>query len=132
VLLFRWLFVRVELLGTLLSLFIAILLVHKINSIDAGLAGIALTFSTSLLEYVYWLMRQSTTVDMYFESVERINEYLNMPQEPPGIVEGSRPPASVNLKTKQKKFVSFNMLLAMNIIVAYSRNDSSKGSYGQL
>ncbi|KAG1520063.1 hypothetical protein G6F52_008021 [Rhizopus delemar] len=90
----RWLFVRVELLGTLLSLFIAILLVHKMDSIDAGMAGIALTFSTSLLEYVYWLMRQSTTVDMYFESVERINEYLNMPQEPPGIVEGSRPPAS--------------------------------------
>ncbi|KAG1443196.1 hypothetical protein G6F56_010764 [Rhizopus delemar] len=64
------------------------------DSIDAGMAGIALTFSTSLLEYVYWLMRQSTTVDMHFEAVEKINEYMNMPQEPPGIVEGSRPPAS--------------------------------------
>lgn len=92
----RWLFVRVELLGTFLSLFIGISLVQRIKTIDAGLAGIALTFSTSLLEYVYWLMRQSTTVDMHFEAVERINEYMEMPQEPPSIVEGSRPPAAVS------------------------------------
>jgi ABC-type multidrug transport system fused ATPase/permease subunit len=90
----RWLFVRVELLGTCLSLFIGVSLIHKIKSVDAGLAGIALTFATSLLEYVYWLMRQSTTVDMHFEAVERINEYMEMPQEPPSIVEGSRPPAA--------------------------------------
>ncbi|KAI8876141.1 P-loop containing nucleoside triphosphate hydrolase protein [Backusella circina FSU 941] len=89
----RWLFVRVELLGAFLSLFIGVSLVCK-RGMDAGLAGIALTFSTSLLEYVYWLMRQSTTVDMHFEAVERINEYMEMPQEPPSIVEGSRPPAA--------------------------------------
>lgn len=93
----RWLFVRVELLGTFLSLFISVRLIQKIKTVDAGLAGIALTFSTSLLEYVYWLMRQSTTVDMHFEAVERINEYMDMPQEPPSIVEGSRPPAAVSV-----------------------------------
>ncbi|KAI8978493.1 P-loop containing nucleoside triphosphate hydrolase protein [Pilobolus umbonatus] len=90
----RWLFIRVEMLGTILSLFISTSLIRKIDRIDAGLAGIALTFSTNLLEYVYWLMRQSTTVDMHFEAIERINEYMEMPQEPPSIVEGSRPPAA--------------------------------------
>ncbi|KAL0088903.1 ABC transporter type 1, transmembrane domain-containing protein [Phycomyces blakesleeanus] len=90
----RWLFVRVEVLGALISLFISVLLIYKRDTVDAGSAGIALTFATSLLEYVYWLMRQSTTVDMHFEAVERINEYLDMPQEPPGVVEGSRPPAA--------------------------------------
>ncbi|KAI9244357.1 ABC transporter type 1, transmembrane domain-containing protein [Phascolomyces articulosus] len=88
----RWLFVRVELVGTCLSFFIGILLIYK--STNAGLAGIALTFATSLLEYIYWLMRQSTTVDMHFEAIERINEYMDMTPEPPGIVEGSRPPAA--------------------------------------
>ena len=92
----RWLFVRVELVGAFLSLFIGILLVYK--STNAGLAGIALTFATSLLEYIYWLMRQSTTVDMHFEAIERINEYVDMTPEPPGIVEGSRPPAAVSQK----------------------------------
>ncbi|KAI9486628.1 MAG: P-loop containing nucleoside triphosphate hydrolase protein [Benjaminiella poitrasii] len=90
----RWLFVRVELLGAFLSLFISVSLVQKMKKIDAGLAGITLTFSTSLLEYIYWLMRQSTTVGMHFEAIERINEYIEMPQEPPSIVEGSRPPAA--------------------------------------
>ncbi|KAI8367772.1 ABC transporter type 1, transmembrane domain-containing protein [Blakeslea trispora] len=88
----RWLFVRVELLGALLSLFVGASIVF--NTIDAGLAGIALTLSNSLMEYVYWLMRQSTTVGTHFESIERINDYIIMPQEPPSIVEGSRPPAS--------------------------------------
>ncbi|KAI8379617.1 P-loop containing nucleoside triphosphate hydrolase protein [Radiomyces spectabilis] len=90
----RWLFVRVELLGSFLSLFISVMLVRKMDTIDAGLAGIALTFAIHLLEYIYWLMRQSTTVDMHFEAVERINEFVNLPQEPPGIVEGCRPPAA--------------------------------------
>ncbi|KAF7724816.1 hypothetical protein EC973_000701 [Apophysomyces ossiformis] len=90
----RWLFIRVEVLGACLSLFIGILLVFKMETMDAGLAGIALTFATSLLEYIYWLMRQSTTIDMHFESLERIRELGEMPQEPPGIVEGSRPPAA--------------------------------------
>lgn len=90
----RWLFVRVEFVGAILSLFIGVFLVYK--STDAGLAGIALTFATYLLEYIYWVMRQSTTVDMQFEAVERINEYTEMPQEPPGVVEGSRPPAAVS------------------------------------
>lgn len=91
----RWLFVRVEFIGALLSLFIGVFLLYR--SVNAGSAGIALTFATSLLEYIYWLMRQSTTVDMHFEAIERINEYMDMPQEPPGIVEGSRPPAAVSI-----------------------------------
>ncbi|KAI9321346.1 ABC transporter type 1, transmembrane domain-containing protein [Dichotomocladium elegans] len=110
----RWLFVRVELVGAILSLFIGVLLIHK--GTDAGLAGIALTFAASLLEYIYWLMRQSTTVDMHFESIERINEYVGMACEPPGIVEGSRPPAAVRDLTVAQdeeivlKHVSFNVL----------------------
>ncbi|KAI7898811.1 P-loop containing nucleoside triphosphate hydrolase protein [Cokeromyces recurvatus] len=90
----RWLFIRVELLGAFLSLFLAISLVQKLNSIDAGSAGITLTFSTTLLEYIYWLMREGTTIDTHFEAVERINDYIDIPREPPSIVEGSRPPAA--------------------------------------
>ncbi|KAI7862297.1 ABC transporter type 1, transmembrane domain-containing protein [Spinellus fusiger] len=90
----RWLFVRVEVLGALVSLTVSILLVYQRSTVDAGSAGMALVFSTSLLEYAYWFMRQLTTVETHFEAVERINEYLDMPQEPPGVVEGSRPPAA--------------------------------------
>jgi len=37
-----------------------------------------------------------TEVEMSLNSVERVNEYLEMPQEPPAIIEGSRPPAGVS------------------------------------
>lgn len=90
----RWLFVRIEFIGASLSLFVGILLLYK--GTNAGLAGIVLTFATSLLEYIYWLMRQSATVDMHFEAIERLTEYMEMPQEPPSVVEGSRPPAAVS------------------------------------
>ncbi|RCI04069.1 hypothetical protein CU098_000751, partial [Rhizopus stolonifer] len=111
----RWLFVRVELLGTFLSLFISVSLVQKIKTIDAGLAGIALTFSASLLEYVYWLMRQFTTVDMHFEAVERIHQYMVMPQEPPSIVEGSRPPAA---------WPTYAAIQVRDLVVSFSHSEA--------
>ncbi|CAO3611821.1 unnamed protein product [Cunninghamella echinulata] len=90
----RWLFVRVEFIGASLCLFLSLFLVYQREKIDVGLAGIALTLAASLLEYVYWLMRQSTAVDMHFDAVQHINEYITIPQEPPGVLEGSRPPAA--------------------------------------
>jgi hypothetical protein len=40
-------------------------------------------------------MRQSSVVGMHFDAVQHVNEYMEMPQEPPGVLEGSRPPAAV-------------------------------------
>jgi hypothetical protein len=39
---------------------------------------------------------QYTTVEMHLNSVERVQEYLEMAQEPPGIIEDSRPPMNVS------------------------------------
>ncbi|KAI8341301.1 ABC transporter type 1, transmembrane domain-containing protein [Chlamydoabsidia padenii] len=90
----RWLFIRVEFIGASLSLFLGVLLVYKMDQLDAGLAGIVLTLASSLLEYVYWIMRQSSVAGMHFDAVQHINEYMEMPQEPPGVLDGSRPPAA--------------------------------------
>ncbi|KAI8089912.1 P-loop containing nucleoside triphosphate hydrolase protein [Halteromyces radiatus] len=90
----RWLFVRVEFIGASLCLFLGLILVYKMEQLDAGLAGIVLTLASSLLEYIYWMMRQSTAVGMHFDAVQHINEYMDMPQEPPGVLDGSRPPAA--------------------------------------
>lgn len=84
-----------EFIGASLSLFLGVLLVYKMDQLDAGLAGIVLTLASSLLEYVYWVMRQSSVVGMHFDAVQHVNEYMEMPQEPPGVLEGSRPPAAV-------------------------------------
>ncbi|KAI8581235.1 hypothetical protein K450DRAFT_233756 [Umbelopsis ramanniana AG] len=88
----RWLFVRVEMSGSLVSFLAGVFLLRNLNTIDAGLAGLSLSFSSTFLEHIYWLVRQYTTVEMHLNSVERVQEYLEMPQEPPGIIEDSRPP----------------------------------------
>ncbi|KAJ7145739.1 multidrug resistance-associated ABC transporter [Mycena epipterygia] len=49
----------------------------------------ALNFSES----VYWACRFWTGLELDLNSVERIVEYLDLPQEPPAIIESQRPPA---------------------------------------
>lgn len=90
----RWLSVRIELIGAVITLFAAIFLTMNMDKIDAGMAGISLLYARSFLENVYWFIRQYTTVEMDLNSVERVQEYLEIEQEAPYIVEGGRPPAA--------------------------------------
>lgn len=90
----RWLYSRIELVGSFVTLFAGIFLIMNINKIDAGMAGISLFYARSFLEHIYWFIRQYTQVEMNLNSVERIQEYLEIEQEAPAIIEGSRPPAA--------------------------------------
>ncbi|KAG0794583.1 hypothetical protein G6F22_005317 [Rhizopus arrhizus] len=90
----RWLYARIELVGTFVTLFAGIFLLMNIHRIDAGMAGISLFYARSFLEYIYWFIRQYTQVEMNLNSVERIQEYLEIEQEAPAIIEGHRPPAA--------------------------------------
>ncbi|KAG6810439.1 hypothetical protein H0H92_011858 [Tricholoma furcatifolium] len=42
---------------------------------------------------VYWICRLWTALELDFHSVERVVEYLDLPQEPLAIIESNRPPA---------------------------------------
>ncbi|KAG1480249.1 hypothetical protein G6F57_005470 [Rhizopus arrhizus] len=90
----HWLNIRIELIGAVITLFAGIFLTMNMDKIDAGLAGISLFYAQSFLEYVFWFIRQYTSVEMGLNSVERIQEYLEIDQEAPYIVEGCRPPAA--------------------------------------
>lgn len=90
----RWLFARVEFLGSFVILFTGVFLILNIDRIDAGMAGISLFYARSFLENIYWFIRQYTTVEMNLNSVERVQEYLELEQEPPATIEGHRPPAA--------------------------------------
>jgi ABC-type multidrug transport system fused ATPase/permease subunit len=56
----RWLFVRVEMSGSLVSFLAGVFLLRNLDTIDAGLAGLSLSFSSTFLEHIYWLVRQVT------------------------------------------------------------------------
>lgn len=90
----RWLYARIELAGAFVILFTGFFLIINIDSIDAGMAGISLFYARNFLESIYWFIRQYTAVEMNLNSVERIQEYLELEQEPPAIIDNHRPPAA--------------------------------------
>ncbi|KAF9175702.1 hypothetical protein BGX21_007199 [Mortierella sp. AD011] len=88
----RWLSIRVDFMGSMVTFTAGILILINLESLDAGLAGLSLGFAVNFMGLIYWLVRLYTETEMSLNSVERVNEYLVMPQEPPAIIQGSRPP----------------------------------------
>ncbi|KAI9260598.1 hypothetical protein BDA99DRAFT_86302 [Phascolomyces articulosus] len=78
----RWLLIRMDTAGALMSFGAGILILQNVDSIDAGMAGISLIYARTFLVHVYWMIRQYTQVEINMNSVERIQEYLELDQEP--------------------------------------------------
>ncbi|KAJ1602920.1 hypothetical protein NDA14_002008 [Ustilago hordei] len=96
----RWLMLRFDLLGALIVFGASVLALA--GGIDAGWAGIAITQAQTFVLAMYWLCRCWTGFEMDLNSVERMHEYLGLPQEPPAIIEGSRPPPNWPSKIDSK------------------------------
>ncbi|KAG0234216.1 hypothetical protein BGX31_004638 [Mortierella sp. GBA43] len=89
----RWLSIRVDFMGAMVNFSAGILILFNLDTLDSGWAGISLGSAINFMSLIYWLVRVYTEMEMALNSVERVNEYLDMPQEPPAIIEDSRPPA---------------------------------------
>ncbi|PKY06331.1 ATP-dependent bile acid permease [Aspergillus campestris IBT 28561] len=89
----RWLALRVDVTGALVSFFTAVFVLTNIGKIDAGAAGLSLTYAVTFTENVLWLVRLYSEVQQNMNSVERVKEYLDVEQEAPPVVPDSRPPA---------------------------------------
>ncbi|CAG8610854.1 10072_t:CDS:10, partial [Acaulospora colombiana] len=87
----RWLLLRFDALGAL-SIFIITLFALS-GYISAGWAGITITSAMQFTISVYWTCRLATQLELDLNSVERIVEYLDLPQEPPAVLEGKAVPA---------------------------------------
>ncbi|OBZ77340.1 ATP-dependent bile acid permease [Grifola frondosa] len=87
----RWLLLYFDTLGALGIL--ATTLFALSGYVDAGLAGVCITSAMSFTNSVYWACRFWTALELDLNSVERVVEYLDLPQEPPAIIESNRPPA---------------------------------------
>ncbi|KAJ4488293.1 ABC transporter type 1, transmembrane domain-containing protein [Lentinula aciculospora] len=77
---------------------------------SSGLAGICITSALSFTMSVYWSCRFWTTLELDLNSVERIVEYLDLPQEPPVIIESNRPPAYWPSSSQNQTLVSVENL----------------------
>ncbi|KAF9135844.1 hypothetical protein BGW39_011433 [Mortierella sp. 14UC] len=89
----RWLSIRVDFMSALVNFIAGILILLNVEHLSPGWAGISLVSTLNIMGLIYWLVRIYTEMEMSLNSVERVQEYLHMPQEPPAVIPGSRPPA---------------------------------------
>lgn len=78
----RWLAARIDIIGAFVTFFAGCSILLQIDSIDAGLAGISLTYAISFTESALWLVRMYSNVEMCMNSVERLKEYTVIEEEP--------------------------------------------------
>ncbi len=90
----RWLAFRVDVVGAMVSFFAGMFVVLSAGSIDAGAAGLAMTYAVSFTENVLWFVRLYSSNEQNMNSVERIKEYLDVEQEAKAVIPESRPPGN--------------------------------------
>ncbi|XP_075667040.1 ABC transporter C family member 8-like isoform X2 [Castanea sativa] len=91
----EWLVLRIEVLQNLTLFTAAFLLVLLPKGFIApGLVGLSLSYALSLTGTQIFLTRWYSSLSNYIISVERINQFMHIPSEPPAIVEDMRPLSS--------------------------------------
>ncbi|KAJ7624560.1 hypothetical protein FB45DRAFT_84390 [Roridomyces roridus] len=110
----RWLLVNFDCLGGLAVFITAVFSIAFLDN-DAGLAGLALTSALTFTNAIYWACRNWTGLEVDFNSVERVVEYLALPQEPPAFIESNRPPAHWPSSSRDDSLISVE-----NLVVKYS------------
>lgn len=87
----RWLAFRIDVIGDFVSFFAGAFVVLSIGKIDAGAAGLSLSYAISFAESTLWLVRLYAMNEQNMNSVERIKEYLDVEQEAVAVIEETRP-----------------------------------------
>ncbi|PSR89727.1 ABC transporter C family member 5 like [Actinidia chinensis var. chinensis] len=91
----EWLCLRMELLSTFVFAFCMVLLVSfPHGSIDPSMAGLAVTYGLNLNARLSRWILSFCKLENKIISIERINQYCQIPSEAPSIIENSRPPSS--------------------------------------
>ncbi|ORY36010.1 P-loop containing nucleoside triphosphate hydrolase protein, partial [Rhizoclosmatium globosum] len=90
----RWFGTRISTIASLVILISAVGTVAMRDVIGAGLAGLSLTWTLSLTDYLVWIVRIQAQLEMNMNAVERVAEYSEIEQERPAVIEGSRPPSN--------------------------------------
>ena len=90
----RWLAFRIDLFGALVSCFSAMFVVMNADTIDPGAAGLALSYAITFTQNVLWLVRLYAANEQNMNSVERLQEYIDVEQEAPSKIPETAPAAN--------------------------------------
>lgn len=85
----RWLGARVSVLSSFITLLVSLVLILS-PGVDAARAGFILSYAIVLVDSIFWFVRLYSGFEVSLASVERIDEYLELPSER---ADGVEPPA---------------------------------------
>ena len=78
----RWLAIRLESFGALITFCAGTLAVLGRHSISAGVAGLSISYALSITQALNWVVRMAADRETSIVSVERVREYLRLQLEP--------------------------------------------------
>ncbi|KAJ7039616.1 ABC transporter [Mycena alexandri] len=90
----RWLGVRLDFLGSLLTFIVSMLAVGARFTVSPSQTGVVLAYILSVQQAFGWMVRQSAEVENDMNSVERVLHYAtDVEQEAPNEIPETKPPA---------------------------------------
>lgn len=87
----RWLHVRSDTAGGAVAMLAGLLALF--GGASPGIAGLSLSYAVQFTDNLIWTIRQANLLQLNMNSIERIEEYLDLEQEPQSTVEGTPPAA---------------------------------------
>ncbi|KAF3479696.1 ATP-dependent bile acid permease [Arthroderma uncinatum] len=103
----RWLAFRIDIIGAFVSFFAATFLILSARTVDAGAAGLAMTYAITFSENILWLVRLYSENEQNMNSVERVEEYMKVEQEAPALIPEAKP-AGIWPSRGAVKFVDYS------------------------
>ncbi|KAL3251422.1 hypothetical protein MRX96_055163 [Rhipicephalus microplus] len=88
-----WMQIRLEIIGDILLITMLLLLVSNRNNIDAGMAGLMVSYSLNTIAPFNYLIYFSTELEANLVSAERLDEYRRLTPEAPWSLGWSPDPA---------------------------------------
>ncbi|ORZ17379.1 P-loop containing nucleoside triphosphate hydrolase protein [Absidia repens] len=88
----RWVSVRIAFMGAAINVLTSFIILLNVDRMDAALAGFCLSFVLLYSDQMLWAIRRYTSLEMSFNAVERVVEFMEMDQEAAAISE-LRPPS---------------------------------------
>ncbi|XP_019193984.1 PREDICTED: ABC transporter C family member 3-like [Ipomoea nil] len=88
----EWLCFRLDILSLITFSFSLVFLISvPVGTIDASVAGLAVTYGLNLNILQAWVVKNLCSLENKIISVERILQYSSLPSEPPLVIESNRP-----------------------------------------
>ncbi|KAI7895794.1 P-loop containing nucleoside triphosphate hydrolase protein [Mucor mucedo] len=88
----RWISTRIAITGVIICVVTGVTILFNLDHVDAATAGFCLSYVLMFTNMTYWGVRRYSMLEMSFNAVERIAEFLEIEQEAPSITDVRPPP----------------------------------------